>query len=426
MAAALVSSPLALAVPAQATDQEHGLKFAGFTSIQSGGPWSEGSVTVTNDADTEYDTQHLVLYFGEFELGLDQVAVEYADGDADSWHAAPLVAMDLSAVPTDGHDGVSTDLTGAAVKVAPHSARTFKLRVKLLQSNHVGLIGDFPISGYLATGLDPKDKQAVGSTVPFAGLSVPATGLDVAIDGLPKPVPADGRPHAFQVSVKTANGFDWHLSKASFFLWAGQQYGKMEGPAACDAELDVQNPADGSWHRVGLKAAGAYENDVDLVKWGSGPVDDRKLNARITLGKNFHSTADDSSIGFGYFPGAGNEDHFWTTQKFTSTPVAGAPDCVDPDAPPATPSAAASAAPVQVAAQVGATAAATPAVTATATPTRKPSASKAPSSRAATAEGADLADTGSSGTGAMAGLAAALIAAGSAAVLVSRRRGRRA
>ncbi|MFE4599504.1 hypothetical protein ACFRKE_01440 [Kitasatospora indigofera] len=224
-----------------------------------------------------------------------------------------------------------------------------------------------------------------------SGGNVPLTGLDVALSGLPKAIPADGKAHSFQVTIKTANAFDWHLTKASFFLYTGDG---VKQPTACDAEIDVQNPADGSWHRIGLEAVAMDEGDVDLTKWATGPVDNRTLNARIALGKGYTSTAS-TSIGFGFYPGAG-PNHFWTMTGFAATPVDGAPACLDLAAPAASPSAAAS------------------------TTTKKPAPAKA------SASSAPLAETGSDGTGLTAAIAAGLLAVGATVVVGARRRGRRA
>ncbi|MFC9330439.1 hypothetical protein [Kitasatospora sp. NPDC057015] len=394
MAAALVSSPLALAVPAQAEDPDRTLAFSAFTALQAGGGWSEGSITVTNKAAAEYDSQHLVLEFGaQQEIGADDLKVEFADGSTpDSWHAAPLVAMDLGG-STNGHEGLAADLTGATVKVAPHATHTFKIRIKLLQTSHRALVTDLSLQGHLAAGLD-RTGQAKDWTVQASGGNVPLTGLDVALSGLPKAIPADGKAHPFQVTIKTANGFDWHLTKASFFLYTGDG---VKQPTACDAEIDVQNPADGSWHRVGLEAVAMDEGDVDLTKWGTGPVDNRTFNARIALGKGYTSTSS-TSIGFGFYPGAG-PNHFWTMAGFAATPVNGAPACLDlAAAPAASPSAAASAA------------------------ATKP----APAKASAAASSAPLAETGSDGTGLTVGIATGLLAVGATVVVAARRRGRRA
>ncbi|MFH8386746.1 hypothetical protein ACH4E7_38505 [Kitasatospora sp. NPDC018058] len=82
LTASLIASPLALSLPAQAAgqDKDHSIAVDGFASVEAGGGWSEGTVTVKNDADAPYSGQHLVLYFGSEMLGVDQVAAEYADG----------------------------------------------------------------------------------------------------------------------------------------------------------------------------------------------------------------------------------------------------------------------------------------------------------------------------------------------------------
>ncbi|MFE2728450.1 PKD domain-containing protein [Kitasatospora sp. NPDC059327] len=317
-----------MSLPAHAADPEkdHSVQIDGFASVEVGGGWSEGTVTVKNDADAAYSGQHLVLYFGSQMLGVDQVVAEYGDGADGGWQPVNLMDQDLGGVPA-GHQGVAADLTGAGIDVAAHSARTFKLRFKLVQSAFEGpSYRDVAVEAFLAPALG-ANGQAQDWTA-RTGKGVLTTGLTTAVNGLPTAVPADGKPHPFQVSIKTANGFDWHLTKASFFLWAGQGNGSMYGPADCDAELDVQDPKDGSWHKVRLGAAGLDERDVDLTKWATGPVDNRVINARLTLGGNF-KTDTDAELGFGYFPGDGPV-HFWTEQPISATPVPGAPECVDP------------------------------------------------------------------------------------------------
>ncbi|MET8630031.1 hypothetical protein ABZW30_40990 [Kitasatospora sp. NPDC004669] len=403
LTASLIASPLALSLPAQAAgqDKEHSVAIDGFASVEAGGGWSEGTVTVKNDADAPYSGQHLVLYFGYEMLGVDQVAAEYADGTSGAWQPVKLVDQDLGAKPA-GHQGVATDLTGAGIDVQPHASRTFKLRFKLVQSTHEGPYQDVELQAFLASAMG-TNGQAKDFTARAFGKGVKTTGLTTAVTGLPKDVPADGKPHAFQVSIKTANGFDWHLTKAAFFLWAGQKYGSMEGPAACDAQVDVQDPKDGSWHKVGMKAGGIEGQDVDLTKWATGPVDNRVLNARVTLGRNF-KTAKDASLNFGYFPGA-DETLFWVQQPIAATPVDGAPECRGQNTPAPAPT----------------TTTTAPAVVPVTAPTTTAAAAKP---TAAAHSGAELAETGANGVGLTAGIAGALLTAGGAAVVLTRRRTR--
>ncbi|MGW4898251.1 hypothetical protein ACWEQL_39325 [Kitasatospora sp. NPDC004240] len=400
LAAALVASPLALTLPAQAAGSgaEPTIRLGGFTSVEAGGSWSEGTVTVRNDADAPVTEQHVLLYFGSQMLGLDQVAAEYADGASGTWQPVKLVAQYLGASP-EGYQGVATDLTGAAVELKPHSSHTYKLRFKLLQSTHVGPIFNVGLQAFLAPTLD-KDGQAKNWTA-RADASVTTTGLTTTISGLPEAIPADGRAHPFTVSIRTANKFDWHLGRALFFLWAGQGHGSMDGPAACDVRLELQDPKDGSWHGVGLAARGWDERDIDLAKYGTGPVDDRVLNARITLGANFKTSAD-ATLGFGAFAGP-DESLFWIERKVVSTAVAGAPACVDPNvpAPTATAPAPTTTAPAVV-----------PAAAVTATPTVAPA--------AATGD-VELADTGAPDVGLPTALGAGLLAVGAAAITLARR-----
>ncbi|MEV6977587.1 hypothetical protein [Kitasatospora sp. NPDC093806] len=404
MAAALVASPLALAAPsAQAApgDSLHGVTIDGFSSVTPGGGWSEGTVTLKNDTDQPSAAEHVLIYIGSQALGLDQVVAEYADGDSGAWQPVKLVAQKLSSDP-DGYEGTAADLTGAGVEVQPHAARTFKLRFKLVQSKHEGPAVDVNLEAFAGARLGP-DGQAQ-DWASRTGKSVKVTGLTTAIEGLPKSIPADGKPHPFKVSIKTANNFDWHLTTASFFLWQGQGVGSMNGPAACDAEVDVQDPKDGSWHRVDLGAVGMVGGTVDVAKWATGPVGNQSLNARITLGKNFKLDNSDPELGFGYYPGAGPV-LFWTTQRLASTPVDGAPDCVNPGAVAPTAKPSATATPAKPTAS--------PSPTTAAKAAAKPSPTKA--------AGPELADTGSSNLAVPAAIAAALLAVGATAITLARR-----
>ncbi|MFJ3787925.1 hypothetical protein [Kitasatospora sp. NPDC090091] len=412
LAATLVASPLVLALPAQAagSDTKPGIRFDGFASVEAGGGWSEGTVTVKNDADAAVTGQHVVLYFGSEMLGLDQVAAEYADGAAGTWQPVKLVDQDLGARPS-GYQGVAADLTGAPVELQPHSAHTFKLRFKLLQSAHMGPFNDVNLQAYLAPtfGQDGQAKDWTAQT----GTSVRTTGLTTALNGLPGSIPADGKAHPFTATVKTANKFDWHLDRAVFFLWAGQGFGSMDGPAACDAQLELQDPKDGSWHRVGMAARGLDGSDVDLVRYGTGPVDNRVINARITLGANFKTSAD-ARLGFGHVPGAGST-LFWAEQKVAATPVAGAPACVDPNAPAPKPTAT-TPAPTTPAPSVA------PVAAVTASPTATASASpRAATGNAGTTGRTELADTGAPDVTVPTALGAGLLAVGAAAITVARR-----
>ncbi|MFF4815550.1 hypothetical protein ACFY2K_13295 [Kitasatospora sp. NPDC001309] len=411
LAVSLIASPLALALPAQAAtpDKDHSVTVGGFASVEAGGDWSEGTVTVKNDADAPYGGQHLVLYFGTQMLGVDQIVAEYADGTSGAWQPVKLVDQDLGATPA-GHQGVATDLTGAGIDVPAHASRTFKLRFKLVQSTHEGPNSDVAVEPLLAPALS-ADGQAKDFTVRGVGRGVKTTGLTTTVTGLPKDLPADGKPQAFQVSIRTANGFDWHLTQASFFLWAGQKYGSMTGPSACDAQVDVQDPQDGSWHKVSMQAGGVEGQLVDLTKWATGPVDNRVLNARVTLGKNFR-TDTDASLNFGQFGGA-DRTLFWTSQPIAATPVDGAPECLGQSTPAPTPT---TTAPAVV-----------PAAAVTAATAKTVTAAVARTDTGTSVDGTgatELADTGSNGAGLSAGIAGALLVAGGAVVTLTRRRTR--
>ncbi|GAA1248816.1 hypothetical protein GCM10009665_44640 [Kitasatospora nipponensis] len=412
VASAVLISSAALAAPAaQAGTSGESTSFTGFSSLQAGGPWAEGTVTVANTSAVEDTTNHLVLTLGADQLALDQVAMQYADGPADSWKPLALSAADSGSVQ---YAGGTVDLTGAPLDLKPGASHTFRLRIQLPQTAQQEIDQDLQLRGVLA----PDLASARTSSTAAGYLNLKVGGLGVQVVGLPAPIPADGRAHPFQVRITTANGFDWHLDRASFFVWAGQGVGQMSGPSACDAEIDVQDPATKAWHKVGMQAAGFDGNDVDLVKWATGPVSDRVVNARISVGKNFKVNTADSTLGFGYYPGEG-PNYFWASQKLAVAPAADALDCVNPDAP----APGASAAPV--AATTPAAASATPSAAHGSAKASAPATASHQASAAASG-GGELASTGSSGTGTIAGLGAALLAAGAGVMLLMRRRGRRA
>jgi hypothetical protein len=400
VASVALSSALGLvaAPAAQANDATKSVTFAGLTDLQVGGPWSEGSVTLANTSATDDTTDHLVLRVGYGKFALDQFAVEYAQGASGDWKPLTFAA---AATGDPRWTGGIVDVTGAAVDLKAKSSQTIRLRMKLPQSDRELDPQDIPVEGVLASSIDAFQH---GEHAADGEKQVKPGGLTTTISGLPAQIPLDGKAHPFQITIKSANHFDWHIDHASFLVFPGQGIPNSDnGLSACDGEVDVQDPATGSWHKVGTRIAGLEGEDVDLAHWATGPVDDRVLNVRISLGKNYKSDPKTASLGFGYYPGEG-PNYFWTMQGFTTTPVAGAPDCVDPNGS-GTPSPAPAAA-------------TTPVATPTATPTA--------TAQATASTGRTLAFTGSTGTGLVAGLGAGLLAVGAGVLFLMRRRGRRA
>ncbi|MFI9099621.1 LAETG motif-containing sortase-dependent surface protein [Streptomyces fildesensis] len=393
-AVAVATSVLAIAAtaPAHAEDTKKSVELVAPKSLEVGGAWGTGAVTVHNTGDTEDTKNHLYIVIGaEVFTGIDQVQAEYADGAGDSWHPLTLLGLDLGST-SNKVLGATADVTGSALHLAPHSSHTYRVRLRLPQSAETEPVQDIGLEADLAPGTDKGNQPTDWAARAFQDIKV--AGLTTTVTGLPANIPADGKPRTFQVTMKAANHIDWHLSKSSFFLWQGQKYGQMTGPSACDAEVDVLDPVGHVWHRVGLGAAGWNQLDVDVAHWATGPVDQRVLTARITLGAGFKSTPKDTELDFGYYPGSG-PNNFWTTSRFTSAQAAGAPKCVNPG----------KAVPVT-----------TPSPSASATSHEVPDAAK---------PGRELAETGADGSTSLLGGAAALLALGAGTAFVTRRRAQR-
>jgi hypothetical protein len=370
----------------------------GPTGLEVGGDWGVWTLQAKNPNAAVDTTDHLVFNaFGTSDIG--QLQFQYRVGTSGAWTAAPIAWNQMSSDPKrNPYYMASMDFTGHALTIAPHSAQTYQLRARRVATKSPTAPFPTEFSAYLT----PKqsDNGQGGDFTARADTGVAPLGLTTKIVGLPTAIPADGRSRQFQIRITAANHADWRLPSASFFIWQGQKYGQMSGPKACDAEMDVLDPATKKWHRVGLGAAGVLDETVDL-KWATGPAYDRTLTARITLGAGFNASGPDAAVGFGYFPGSGDPDYFWVKQHLSSSHTKGAPACAKPTT-------------------------ALPPVTTAPKPTTPPTKSAAPT-HAATSTGGALATTGaSSNTGLLAGAGAALLAAGTAAVAITRRKGRRA
>ncbi|MEU6855030.1 hypothetical protein ABZ901_34515, partial [Actinacidiphila alni] len=306
--------------------------------LEVGGGWGVWTVDAKNPNAVADTTDHLA-FNAEGPTGANQLEFQIRAGTTRAWKDAPTKWANIGTA-AHPHYLASFDFTGAALGLAPHSDTTFQVRARQIPTKDA----TDPFAVGFSAVLTPQlgaDGQP-GDFLARAYVPVAPQGLTTTFKGLPTTVPADGRTRQFQVRISTANKADWHLGKASFFLWQGEKNGTKGTPSACDAEVDVLDSATHTWHKVGLIPAGIDERSVDL-SWATGPAYDRTLTARITLGAGYR-TDKNPSIGFGYYPGSGEPDYFWASQKLAATPVAGAPTCVKPgsvtDTPTSTPSAA--------------------------------------------------------------------------------------
>lgn len=326
----------------------------------------------------------------------EQLQFQIRTGTTGPWADAPVTWVKEGNGTSSPAYRATWDFTGAALDLAPKSDRVYQIRSRRLPTQHE--TAPFSTSFEVALTAHRSANGMPGDFTARAQAGVAPDGLTTRIKGLPATIPADGKTRQFQIHVTTANHADWEIDTGAFFIWQGQRYGEMSGPKKCDAEVDVLDAATHTWHRVGLGAVASDQGDVKL-SWGTGPVYDRTLTARITLGAAF-KTSSDGRIGFGYFPGSGDLDNFWTEQKLAATPVAGAPSCVKPGTAP---------------------------VTATTEPSAEPTATVSADSSVAPDGGAGtpLAATGGgSDAGLLTGVGAGLLALGGAAFAFTRR-GRR-
>lgn len=376
------------------------LTLSGPNGLIVGGDWGTWTITAKNPTNAENKANHLL--FNAWPVrATDQLQLQIRTGTSGPWKAAPVRWTQEGTAADHVYIG-SFEFGSAPLDLKPHQNASFQVRARMTASHSTIEPFDTGFSAFL-TPQPAADGQA-GNFFVRADTSVAPEGLSTSINGLPTSIPADGKTRLFTINVSSADQVDWHLTKAGFFLWQGPTYGSMQGPKPCDAEVDVWDPRARQWHRVQLGALGMLQDDVDLVHWATGPGYNRTITARITLGAGFRATGTGrggASLGFGYFPGSGEPDYFWTMHPLTSTPVAGAPACVKPSSP--------APAPVPV------------------NSTTSPSPVSVASTAAAAPSGAALAATGGgSGTGLLAGLGAALLAVGGAAMYLVRRRGRRA
>ncbi|MFC5908237.1 hypothetical protein [Streptacidiphilus monticola] len=326
-AAALGLVALGGAAHADVPYQDYGkyVSLNGPHGLSVGGAWGVWTLQAKNPNAATDATDHLLFNM----FGVDdpaQFQFQVRAGTTGAWHAAPVHWYQMSSNPRRFPFYLASwDFTGKALRLAPHSVRTFQVRARRLPSRRE----TSPFPANFTAYLTPKQGSSGqgGNFTARADESVAPWGLHTAIKGLAAKVPADGRHHQFQIRISSDNHANWHLDKASFFLWQGQKYGSMSGPRACDAELEVYDPHGHKWHRVGLGAAGVNQLTVDVAHWATGPAWNRTLTARLTLGAGFR-TGSDAFLGFGYYPGSGDPDYFWTTQKIAAVHSARAPRCV--------------------------------------------------------------------------------------------------
>lgn len=153
----------------------------------------------------------------------------------------------------------------------------------------------------------------------------------------PATVSDDGTPHEFTINATTTNGTDWHLPISGFVV--GDLGWGNDAERNCAIEVDVLDPATGLWDRVRAMAdlddpeVPTEDQDVDLSKYATGPVDDQTVTARIAFGSgaltyDTNDTTHGFPVGFGTYPGAESNDWF-PHGTVHVTGAADAPKCVD-------------------------------------------------------------------------------------------------
>jgi hypothetical protein len=293
--------------------------------LEVGGDWGVWTVHAKNPNGTPDTTDHLVFNAFMDMPDTQQVQFQIRSGTDGDWTDPQVEWTQMSSQPDVAPAYLASfDFTGAALGLAPHADTVYEVRARRQATAAATSPYDTRFSAYLTPRRD-ADGQAGDFTARADALVAPL-GLSTTLQGLPASIPADGRTRQFTIHLTTANQADWHLGTASFFLWQGLDHGRMEGPSTCDAEVDVLDSATGTWHQVALGAAGYNQYTVDLG-WAQGTAYDRTLTARITLGAGFE-TGENARIGFGYYPGSGDPDVFWTQQALSATSAAGAPSCV--------------------------------------------------------------------------------------------------
>ncbi|NUS12935.1 MAG: hypothetical protein HOY69_16300 [Streptomyces sp.] len=290
--------------------------------LEVGGDWGVWTLHAKNPntvADTE---DHLVFNaFGTSDE--QQLQFQIRTGTDGEWTDPQVQRTQMSSYPKYPEYLASIDVTGAALDLAPNADTVYQLRARQLPSDTQTQPFETDFDAYLTPQRSPDGQP--GTYTARASTTVAPLGLTTTIQDLPTTIPADGRTRQFTVHMSTANQADWHLGSAGFFLWPGQDYAGWEGPSTCDAELDVLDSATGTWHQVSVLETGITGYTVDL-SWAQGAPYDRTLTARLTLGGGYR-TGVDAEIGFGFYPGSGEPDYFWTQQPLSSTPVAGSSAC---------------------------------------------------------------------------------------------------
>ncbi|MFI6582703.1 LPXTG cell wall anchor domain-containing protein [Embleya sp. NPDC050493] len=340
--AAVVAVPLCVLTPASSAFAEGTLPDGAVTvtfpdAVEYAGGWTEGTVRLKNPTGTPLTGMHpyLALQGASYDPAVPSSAlVEVADGPGAPWK--PLATRTIGEMRD-----VRGDLAPAAgLDIPAGYDHTWRVRVRLLQVSVEGPTRDLGVGVFVAKSQTPQGNYV--DLEGNAGNKLRVAGLEASYVGLPKQIPADAKPHEFQVRITTRNKADWHLNPASFGLDLERS---MDGTTACEAQIEVKDPQ-GAWHKVKNRAEGMVGGDVDIAKWATGPVDNKIIQARITIGGGYATPAA-HEIGFGYYPGAG-PNNYYPTAKFTTVAVPGAAKCAGDDSatPTTAPSTPATAAPV--------------------------------------------------------------------------------
>jgi len=325
LAATLVLGTTGAAMAATPQQAAVAIGITGPRGLQVDGAWGTWTIQAKNPSAVKDTTDRLQFAVSGGDDPR-QFQFQIRSGTTGAWTSVPVQWTEMSTNPALRlFAGYFDFLKGGTLDLAAHSVRTFQVRARQVATS----AETDPFDSSFEAILTPTANVLWGGArTAQASSGVAPEGLTTTITGLPTNIPADGKTRLFQIHIATANHADWNIPNAGFFIWQGQKYGTMNGPKACDAEVDVLDPTTHRWHRVGLEAAGLNQESVDLLHWATGPGYDRTVTARITLGAGFNAQAGQSSLSFGYFPGSGAPDYFWTGQKLTSNHVKGARTCV--------------------------------------------------------------------------------------------------
>jgi hypothetical protein len=336
LAAAVVALPACavLTAPASAADDpwiDGTVKLDMAAQVTVKGGWAAGTLTLANPTDKPITGQRVLWRAGGEEHGdplpKGSLLFDWAEGSEKTWHR-----VDWGFIYPETDDPAYKKWPGflyswmgprSGITLAPHSTRTFRLRLSLPQSTMTEPITDLGIDALLGSGDDGHHNPEV--LVGSDGDRLRVRGLTAKLRGVPSRIAVDGRAHGFTLDIRTLNKADWKLRRAGF----GVDPGYFDRPlSSCDARIELRDPVTGAWHTAPMNVWGPEKKMPDLRRWASGPVDHRVVTARLLLGGHF--TAGRHMVGAGHYPGSG-PNNFFPTASFTAVRSTGKHPCLKLD-----------------------------------------------------------------------------------------------